>query len=334
MATAVELRVKTPRVPLTELEQSAFCQSGPLETMPLSEELKAGVRWQRLPEEYVHLPPEELVRRVHENKRRLGKRAVVLGHHYQREDVIQFADFRGDSFKLSQFAAEQAESEFTLFCGVHFMAETAAILGRSHQQVLLPNINAGCSMADMAPIDDVQDCWDDLTETLGPGGVVPVTYMNSVAPIKALCGRNGGIVCTSSNAKAAANVGLPEERACAVPSGPAPRAQHGARLGALAGRHGAVEPVQAAGGQHAGAAAEGQAGPVEGSLLRAHPVHACAGGAGSGAVPGHQHPGAPGVRHGGGAAGRLRGLHGADRSDHRGSGRRGACGASARRSIW
>ena len=199
----VQARSKTPRVPVTELEQSAFCQTEPLATQPLAEELKSGVRWQRLPDSYLHLSPAELVEGVHENKRRLGKRVVILGHHYQREDVIQFADFRGDSLKLSQFAAEQAEAEFTIFCGVHFMAETAAILGKPHQRVLLPNIHAGCSMADMAPMEDVEDCWNDLTETLGPGSVTPVTYMNSVAGIKALCGRNEVIVCTSSNAVAA-----------------------------------------------------------------------------------------------------------------------------------
>ena len=201
--TPVELNLKTPTVPLTELEQSAFCRTEPLESKPLAEELKAGVRWQRLPDVYVHMSPEELTERMRENRHRLGKQVVILGHHYQREDIIAFADFRGDSFKLSQFAASQAEAEYTIFCGVHFMAETASILGQPHQKVLLPNIQAGCSMADMAPMEDVQDCWDDLTETLGLGNVIPVTYMNSVAPIKALCGRNDGIVCTSSNAKAA-----------------------------------------------------------------------------------------------------------------------------------
>ena len=199
----MEVTIKSPTVPLTELEQSAFCGPGPAVTKPLAEELKAGVRWQRLPDAYVQMSPEELTERVRENRQRLGSRVVILGHHYQREDVIAFADFRGDSFKLSQFAASQEEAEYTIFCGVHFMAETAAILGRPYQKVLLPNIHAGCSMADMAPIHDVQDCWDDLSETLGPGRVIPVTYMNAVATVKALCGRNEGIVCTSSNARAA-----------------------------------------------------------------------------------------------------------------------------------
>ena len=121
---------------------------------------------------------------------------VILGHHYQRDEVIQFADFRGDSFLLSQNAAAQREAEFILFCGVHFMAETADILTGPHQQVILPNITAGCSMADMAPTDDVLDAWDDLKDVVG-GVVIPITYMNSTAAIKAMCGRNGGIVCTS-----------------------------------------------------------------------------------------------------------------------------------------
>jgi quinolinate synthase len=196
----VEAKRNNPRVPLTELEQSAFCQVEPLETKPLAEELNAGVRWQRLPDSYVNMTPAELTDRIEENKAKLGSRAVILGHHYQREDIIHFADFRGDSLKLSQYAAEHQESEFIIFCGVHFMAETAAVLGGAHQKVVLPNINAGCSMADMAPTEDAQDCWDDLMSTLGTGSVIPVTYMNSTAEIKALVGENGGAVCTSSNA--------------------------------------------------------------------------------------------------------------------------------------
>ncbi len=196
----VDAKLRNPRVPLTELEQSAFCQVEPLETKPLAEELNAGVRWQRLPDSYVNMTPEDLTTRIEANKVQLGSRAVILGHHYQREDIIQFADFRGDSLKLSQYAADQQGSEFIIFCGVHFMAETAAVLGGAHQKVVLPNINAGCSMADMAPTDDALDCWDDLMTTLGTGSVIPVTYMNSTAEIKALVGENGGAVCTSSNA--------------------------------------------------------------------------------------------------------------------------------------
>jgi len=196
----VDAKLNNPRVPLTELEQSAFCQVEPLETKSLAEELNAGVRWQRLPDSYVNMSPEELTTCIEANKAQLGSRAVILGHHYQREDIIQFADYRGDSLKLSQYAADQQSSEFIIFCGVHFMAETAAVLGGAQQKVVLPNINAGCSMADMAPTDDALDCWDDLMTTLGTGSVIPVTYMNSTAEIKALVGENGGAVCTSSNA--------------------------------------------------------------------------------------------------------------------------------------
>ena len=161
------------------------------------------MRWQKLPIAYLKKTPEELDERIFEAKARLADRLVVLGHHYQRNEVIRFADYIGDSFKLSQFAATQERAEHIIFCGVHFMAETADILSGRHQQVILPNLTAGCSMADMAHVDDVLDCWDDLEEVLdGEGGITPITYMNSTAAIKALCGRNDGIVCTSSNARA------------------------------------------------------------------------------------------------------------------------------------
>jgi quinolinate synthase len=192
--------------PITELEQSAFCQTeGNLRTRTLEEEFKAGVRWQKIPTRYLKMSPEEISAGIAEAKKALGKRLLVLGHHYQREDVIQFADLRGDSYLLSKQAAEEREAEFIMFCGVHFMAETADILTADHQNVILPNMAAGCSMADMARIDDVLDAWDDLTSVFGVGSegaaeVVPITYMNSTASIKALCGRNGGLVCTSSNA--------------------------------------------------------------------------------------------------------------------------------------
>ncbi len=126
----------------------------------------------------------------------------MLGHHYQREDIIQFADFRGDSFKLAQWAAGQPDSEYIVFCGVHFMAEAADILSAPHQTVMLPNMAAGCSMADMADPDDVYAAWEELEEAGVADQVVPVTYMNSAASLKAFCGRHGGIVCTSSNADA------------------------------------------------------------------------------------------------------------------------------------
>ena len=196
--------LKTPTIPITEIEQSAFCTTDDeLSSRTLEDEFAVGVRWQKLPIEYMRTSPEELDANILEARARLGSRLVVLGHHYQRDEVIKFADYQGDSFKLSQFAASQEAAEFIVFCGVHFMAETADILSGANQRVILPNLTAGCSMADMAQIDDVLDCWDDLTDVLGDrGGVVPITYMNSTADIKALCGRNDGIVCTSSNAPA------------------------------------------------------------------------------------------------------------------------------------
>jgi len=148
---------------------------------------------------YLLAPDVSLAPRIAAAKAALGSRLVILGHHYQRDEVIQFADFRGDSLKLSQQAAAQTQAEYIVFCGVHFMAESADILCQPQQQVILPDLNAGCSMADMAEITQVEDCWAEL-EALGGLNVVPVTYINSTAAIKALVGRAGGAVCTSSNA--------------------------------------------------------------------------------------------------------------------------------------
>jgi quinolinate synthase len=145
----------------------------------------------------------DLVERARRAKAALGDRVFVLGHHYQRDEVIQFADVTGDSFKLAQQAAARPEAEFIVFCGVHFMAESADVLTGPDQAVLLPDLAAGCSMADMATFDQVEDCWDALTDAGLAGTTVPVTYMNSSAAIKAFTGRHGGTVCTSSNAKRA-----------------------------------------------------------------------------------------------------------------------------------
>ena len=152
-----------------------------------------------LPEAYVELSDRELDERILRAKARLGSRLVVLGHHYQRDEVVKFADYRGDSLKLSQIAAAHPEADYIVFCGVHFMAESADILKAEHQVVVLPDLNAGCSMADMASLDQVEVCWEELTRA-GSGKIVPVTYINSTAAIKAFVGRNGGAVCTSSNA--------------------------------------------------------------------------------------------------------------------------------------
>ena len=151
--------------------------------------------------DYTLLTASEIRERTWAAKRALGSRLVILGHHYQRESVIEFADFRGDSFKLAQLAAERPDAEFIVFCGVHFMAESADVLRQPHQTVILPDLKAGCSMADMASIDDVEDAWDALQAVHGDT-IVPVTYMNSTAALKAFCGERGGVVCTSSNARA------------------------------------------------------------------------------------------------------------------------------------
>ena len=189
-------------IPITELEQSAFCQSdGNLRTKTLEEEFQAGVRWQKVPTRYLKLTPEELTEGIKFARNEIGTKAVILGHHYQRDDVIRFADFTGDSYQLSKEASKITEAKWIIFCGVHFMAETADILTSPDQNVLLPNMAAGCSMADMATASQVEQSWEALEYVLGTTErVVPVTYMNSAAAIKAHCGKNGGLVCTSSNA--------------------------------------------------------------------------------------------------------------------------------------
>jgi quinolinate synthase len=148
---------------------------------------------------YLLVPDNALDDRIAAAKARLGRDVVILGHHYQRDEVVKFADFRGDSLKLS-FQASQAEGRYIVFCGVHFMAESADILRREHQTVILPDLNAGCSMADMADIGQVEACWSELSSLLDSAKIIPVTYMNSTAAIKAFTGEHGGSVCTSSNA--------------------------------------------------------------------------------------------------------------------------------------
>ncbi|HTV08670.1 MAG TPA: quinolinate synthase NadA [Candidatus Aquilonibacter sp.] len=160
-----------------------------------------------LPQEFRQASAEELDLRIRAAKKLLGERLVILGHYYQRDEVVRYADFVGDSFQLAQAARTRPEANAIVFCGVHFMAETADILSRADQAVILPNLAAGCSMADMADLETVTDCWEDLQKIVGssadPDGrvpVIPVTYMNSSAALKAFCGRHGGVVCTSSNA--------------------------------------------------------------------------------------------------------------------------------------
>ncbi|WP_125098915.1 quinolinate synthase NadA [Leucobacter chromiireducens] len=160
-----------------------------------------------LPVRYTNASDEQLTEWIRAAKAELGQRVQILGHFYQRDEIVAHADFVGDSFMLAQAAKQHPEAEAFVFCGVHFMAETADILSGPEQAVILPNLAAGCSMADMATIEQVEDCWRELTAALGSAAdgelqpVIPVTYMNSSAAIKAFCGRNGGIVCTSSNAR-------------------------------------------------------------------------------------------------------------------------------------
>ena len=150
-------------------------------------------------DDYVHLSEAELFTRVQSARQKLGERVVILGHHYQRDDVVCHADFTGDSFNLARQAQTRPNADYIIFAGVHFMAESADILSAPHQQVILPDLAAGCSMADMASIEQVESGWEQLQE-LGIEKVMPITYMNSAASLKAFCGRNGGAVCTSSNA--------------------------------------------------------------------------------------------------------------------------------------
>ena len=156
---------------------------------------------QALPAAYLDLSEPGIARRLERARAALGSRVTILGHHYQRDEVIRFADFSGDSLYLSRMAAGRTEAEFVVFCGVHFMAESADILRSPHQRVILPNLAAGCSMADMVTLEDVESCWQGL-EQAGVSGVVPIAYINSSAAIKAFCGERGGAVCTSANAVA------------------------------------------------------------------------------------------------------------------------------------
>ena len=143
---------------------------------------------QSLPEKYLALSDQEMDARIAAARRTLGSRLVILGHHYQRDEVIKFADYTGDSFRLARQVAMRPEADYIVFCGVHFMAESADVLAAPHQQVILPDLAAGCSMADMVAPDQLQNCWEELTQ-MGISGVVPVTYINSAASIKAFVGR-------------------------------------------------------------------------------------------------------------------------------------------------
>ncbi|AHF06095.1 quinolinate synthase NadA [Desulfitobacterium metallireducens] len=154
---------------------------------------------QPIPDQYILMSEKERDERICAIKANLGSKLVILGHHYQRDDVIRYADYRGDSLKLAQFAAQEKDAEYIVFCGVHFMAETADMLTSSKQKIILPDLGAGCPMAEMAELEDVEVCWEILKAKYTQE-FIPVTYVNSNAEVKAFCGRNGGMTCTSSNA--------------------------------------------------------------------------------------------------------------------------------------
>ncbi len=171
---------------------------------------------------YKSLENEVLVERINAVRAEMGSRLLILGHHYQQDEVVELADLRGDSYKLSQLAADNEDCEAIVFCGVHFMAETADILANRPQRitqrdgrrvtVVLPDMGAGCSLADMAEIEQVEDCWDQLADVIDVDDLMPITYVNSAASLKAFCGRHGGIVCTSSNARAAIDWAFEQRR--------------------------------------------------------------------------------------------------------------------------
>ncbi|HDP97657.1 MAG TPA: quinolinate synthase NadA [bacterium] len=155
----------------------------------------------QIPDQYLKLEEDQLKQRISAVKSRLGEKLIVLGHHYQRDEVLQFADFRGDSLELAKKAAESKQAQFIVFCGVHFMAEAADMLSTANQTVQLPDITAGCPLADFAAIETVTDAWAEITSVCGNDSITPITYINSSAELKAFCGKNHGITCTSSNAQ-------------------------------------------------------------------------------------------------------------------------------------
>ncbi len=175
--------------------------------------LAAGSTLQRLlPSGYFNLTDDEAAPRISAVKEKLGTTLMILGHHYQRDEVIRFADATGDSFGLSRLAAGNRDARYIVFCGVHFMAESADILSRGDQAVILPDLDAGCSMADMADLEQVEDAWDEICATTGDDDVMPITYINSAASLKAFVGSHGGAVCTSSNAEAVIRWALARRR--------------------------------------------------------------------------------------------------------------------------
>jgi quinolinate synthase len=192
-------------------------------------------------EDFLVMTDEDLATQIEAAREALGPRVVILGHHYQRDDVIRHADLTGDSYQLSVMAS-QTDAEYIVFCGVHFMAESADILGKPSQRVILPDLGAGCSMADMATIEQVEDAWEQLRDIgVLEQKVAPITYMNSSAAIKAFCGRNEGVVCTSSNAVPLFDIYLKTVRQNVLLPGPASRPQHRCEVRHSARQDGALE---------------------------------------------------------------------------------------------
>ena len=284
-----------PRLP--EDLPDAYCE-GDIATVPLVEEPHR-VSWQpEIPERYLSMPADELADRIRGVRAALGERLLILGHHYQRDDVIRFTDIRGDSFKLAREAADRPEADFILFCGVHFMAESADILTRPDQAVMLPNLAAGCSMADMAQPQDVYASWDELTSVVDAERTIPITYMNSAASLKAFVGRNGGAVCTSSNAPAVLRWAFERgDRVLFFPD------QHlgrntGKRLGIDPRSEMALwNPARPMGGLEAGRSEQPRP-ALAGPLLGARALQGRADRAGAGAAPRLPRRGAPGVHRG------------------------------------
>ena len=241
---------RTPTIPLTEIEHAAFCR--PEDELPaksLAEELAVNIRWQRIPPEYLRCSPEELDERIYQVRQNLGTDVTILGHHYQREEIIKYADFQGDSFLLSQEAASRPEAEYIVFAACTFMAETACILCAPTRRLSCPTSPPVVPWRTWpqwrtwrTPGTTCRTFWADH------GGIIPVTYMNSIAGIKALCGRNNGAVCTSSNATAGCWNGPSRSPAGPVPARPAPGPQHGPEAGHPPGQMVVWNPFKRLGG--------------------------------------------------------------------------------------
>ena len=263
-----------------------------------------------IPERYRDMPADEVERRIAAAKAALGSRLVILGHHYQRDEIIRWADFRGDSFKLSQQAAGRREADYIVFCGVHFMAESADILAGDHQRVILPNLAAGCSMADMADEAQVLSCWKQLDEALDleAAAVIPVTYMNSSAALKAFCGERGGVVCTSSNATRVLEWAFERgERVLFFPDEHLGR-NTGVKLDIPDDAMVAVGPAPAARGQLRRGPAPRAPDPLARLVLGARALHGGPDRRGAARVSGHHRDRAPGVPARGGRRRRPRRL--------------------------